>query len=445
MNRNQWIRKSISVLLAVLLISAMPLGAFAADDDWNAADYMGLSFYGFVTGYEGEEHDAQLANYYPVTTHIADDAGRSVTILGTQVTNSSLAGNQLADMTIRGGMVEAFVKPGTYSIKMYEGSGKQSPLQTSLSYQDTYFYASNLKSSDNVTFSATDTEINAFAIGSDRNDRRDSSFQMDLYYYTPEGPLKNGIELTVTMYRDQISVTKVEGGVILRGAESCIVNVEHPAGSAAYYLNGSGVSVELNGRTAFVDEITGEISFFSYDDVETDDWYFDAVYGLRDAGIMYGTNETMFSPLAGMSRAMLVVVLYRLAGENVNYTASFSDVPQDSYYARAVAWAAGMGIVNGSGQGSFHPRSGVTREQTVTILMRYLEQTDFTLSGGSSVDLSSYRDGDRVSPYARDAVRWAVSSGLLSTNDGNLNPRGEITRAEVAVMLQWLLDMPTEQ
>ena len=444
MNRNRWIRKGISVLLAAALVCAIPLCAVAADDEWNTADYMGLSFYGFVATEEGQWHDIQLSNYYPVTTHITDDAGRSVTLLGTQVTNSSLEGNQLADMTIRDSMVEAFITPGTYSIKMFEGSGKQSPLQTSLSYKDTYFYASNLGSSDNVTFSATENEINAFAIGSDRNDRRDSSFQMDLYYYTPEGPLKNGIELTVTMYRDKISVTKVDGGVILRGADTCIVNVQHPVDSASYYLNGSGVSVELNGRAAFVDEITGEISFFSYDDVDKDDWYFDAVYGLRDAGIMDGTTSTTFSPMAGMSRAMLVVVLYRLAGEEVSYTASFNDVPETSYYAKAVAWAANQGIVNGSGMGNFHPKNAVTREQTVTILMRYLEQTDFVLSGEHSVDLSSYKDGDKVSAYARDAVSWAVSSGLLSTNNGNLNPRGEITRAEVAVMLQWLLDAPAE-
>ena len=152
---------------------------------------------------------------------------------------------------------------------------------------------------------------------------------------------------------------------------------------------------------------------------------------------MKGVSETRFAPDATMSRAMLVTVLWRYAGEPASGSAGFTDVPSGQWYTEAVAWAAENGIVNGVGGGKFDPNGAVTRAQFATILYRYAQNEDLASDAAAVLD---FPDGDTVQSWALDAMRWAVAEGLLSGSkhsDGKdyLDPQDSATRAQVAKIL----------
>ena len=146
-----------------------------------------------------------------------------------------------------------------------------------------------------------------------------------------------------------------------------------------------------------------------------------------------GMSANTFEPDTAMSRAMLVTVLWRYAGEPAEGSAPFTDVPADSWYSQAISWANANGVVKGVSTDTFAPDAKVTREQMVTILYRYSDQNNIDTS--SRTNLDSFPDSDKVSSYAKDAVSWAVSEGLIKGNGANLDPQGNATRAQVAAIL----------
>ena len=143
-----------------------------------------------------------------------------------------------------------------------------------------------------------------------------------------------------------------------------------------------------------------------------------------------------------MTRAMLVTVLWRYEGEPQVGGTPFSDVRATDWYAAQIAWAAHNGVVNGTGNGKFDPEGMVTREQMAAVLYRYAQQKGFDTSARG--DLSAFADSGAVSPWATEAMRWAVGSGLIggSTSGGKLllHPGDGATRAEVAAILVRFVD-----
>ena len=110
----------------------------------------------------------------------------------------------------------------------------------------------------------------------------------------------------------------------------------------------------------------------AFSDVSTDAWYAEAVNFVKENGLMNGTSETTFSPDEAMSRAMIVTILYHLAGDpEVESYSSFSDVPSDEWYSTPVAWAEDNNVISGYPNGTFAPNNPVTREQAATILWNY--------------------------------------------------------------------------
>lgn len=172
-------------------------------------------------------------------------------------------------------------------------------------------------------------------------------------------------------------------------------------------------------------------------DVSRRAWYFESVAYAYRQGLMSGTGTTEFEPDTATSRAMLVQVLYRLAGQPAAAGGEFSDVGDGVWYADAVAWAAGAQIVNGYGNGRFGPDDPVTREQTAAILYRYAAWYD--LAGDGEASLSDYPDAGTVSSWARSAMGWAVGAGYLtgSAEDGAvlLRPQALAVRAQTAAIL----------
>ena len=151
---------------------------------------------------------------------------------------------------------------------------------------------------------------------------------------------------------------------------------------------------------------------------------------------MIGMGGAKFQPDTEMSRAMLVTVLYRIAGEpSVKGTAPFRDVEKNSWYTNAVIWAAENGIVKGVNTTTFAPNDQITREQIVTILYRFAKFRG--LDVGDTTDLAKkFTDAARVSDYAKEALSWAVAVGIINgMPDNTIAPQNSATRAEVATIL----------
>lgn len=171
-----------------------------------------------------------------------------------------------------------------------------------------------------------------------------------------------------------------------------------------------------------------------FNDVSANDWFASAVDYVTGKGMMNGTADNTFSPKAHTTRGMVVTVLYRLENQPSTSAASFTDVASGAYYANAVAWANANGIVSGYGSGKFGPNDKVTREQLAAILYRYAQYKKYDVSGAKSLD--GYTDAQSVSSYAVPALQWANAAGIVTGKSGSkLDPKGNATRAEVAAML----------
>ncbi|MGM9564348.1 MAG: S-layer homology domain-containing protein [Faecousia sp.] len=169
-------------------------------------------------------------------------------------------------------------------------------------------------------------------------------------------------------------------------------------------------------------------------DVKASDWFFDEVVYAYQNGLMNGVGGNKFDPNANTTRAMMVTMLYRLEGSpKVTSACSFSDVPAGSWYEDAVIWAAENGIVNGISGAVFAPELDLTREQMVTIFYRYADHKghDVTAVNG----LTAFADEGKISNYARKALSWANSEGLIQgVGPASIEPQGKATRAQIAAV-----------
>ena len=170
-------------------------------------------------------------------------------------------------------------------------------------------------------------------------------------------------------------------------------------------------------------------------DLTAGSWYYGGVRCALENGLMTGTSARTFAPDRPVTRAMLVTILWRLAGEPYGRVSPFEDVLPGSWYAQAVSWAYDKGIVTGVTATSFQPGAPVTREQLCAILCRYAALTGKNTAASASLD--AFTDRAQVSAYAEASVRWALQAGLLTgVGDGRLAPRSGATRAQLAVLLQ---------
>ena len=170
-------------------------------------------------------------------------------------------------------------------------------------------------------------------------------------------------------------------------------------------------------------------------DLTSGSWYYDGVRYALENGLMTGTSARTFAPDRPVTRAMLVTILWRLAGEPYGRVSPFEDVLPGSWYAQAVSWAYDKGIVTGVTATSFQPGAPVTREQLCAILCRYAALTGKNTAASASLD--AFTDRAQVSAYAEASVRWALQAGLLAgVGDSRLAPRSGATRTQLAVLLQ---------
>jgi len=173
-------------------------------------------------------------------------------------------------------------------------------------------------------------------------------------------------------------------------------------------------------------------------DVNADDWFYQPVNWAFQSGIMTGTSATVFAPDAEMTRAMLVTVLWRYDGSPDAGVSSFADVPSNTWYSTAVAWAAENDIVSGYNPTTFGVNDFVTREQMHTILYRYMSFAGETIKLDDEMRLQQFADEDLISGWAKEALYFMYDAGItfqLSSSDNYARPKEFAKRGEIAAAM----------
>ena len=205
-------------------------------------------------------------------------------------------------------------------------------------------------------------------------------------------------------------------------------------------ISAVGGAYDAGQQTYTFDVVNGvtAIARFPFTDVVAGTWYYGAAAYAYNNGLFAGMTPTTFAPNATMTRAMLVSVLWRLAGAPAPKAPNtFVDVPDGAWYTDAVTWAAENGVVSGIGGSRFDPSGFVTREQTAEILYNYAHSKGYDVS--ARADLTAFPDAGSVSGWAEEALSWANAAGLINgtVRDGQtiLDPQGSASRAQVAMIL----------
>ncbi|SHH75397.1 Outer membrane protein assembly factor BamB, contains PQQ-like beta-propeller repeat [Sporobacter termitidis DSM 10068] len=253
------------------------------------------------------------------------------------------------------------------------------------------------------------------------------------------------------------SISVLSGGTHISGFGGANLTISLPytlkngqsaSNVAVWYLNDAGALQRLtcsyDAAARLATFVTTHLSYYAvgyddwanpYTDVLTDDWFYDAVQYAGRNGLMGGTTATTFDPGANTTRAMLVTVLYRLAGKPAaSGISSFTDVKSGEWYADAVVWASANGIVDGYGNGLFGTNDAITREQMAVILYRYAKYKGCDVT--KTTALTAYADASAVDSWASTAMTWVVAEGLITgTTATTLSPTGIASRAQAATIL----------
>lgn len=178
-----------------------------------------------------------------------------------------------------------------------------------------------------------------------------------------------------------------------------------------------------------------------FTDVKKENWFYPAVSYVMNKGLMTGMVNGGFAPNEELSKVQFAVVLYRMDGSpEVSLSANALSIPENAYYAPAVFWADQTGLLDGFRTASIKPEDKITREEMITMLFRYAQHKGFDTQGRA--DLTQFADAEKVSPSAKEAISWAVATGMISGEgkDRLLNLQGSASRAVCAAMITHLCE-----
>ena len=257
-----------------------------------------------------------------------------------------------------------------------------------------------------------------------------------------------GEKVTLTVTPDEGYTT---GSVTVKDSKGNAVDVtDNQDGTYTFVMPGLNVSVETefvaDGTATPAPETTpspeptpapdaeDNCPSEKFVDIDQSQWYHEGIDYTLTEGLMSGTGDITFEPDSTTTRAMIVSVLYRLDGSPEVDQAGFTDVPEDAWYADAVAWGEANGVVSGYDEETFGPDDYITREQMAAILYRYAQYKGIDVS--AQADLSGYSDADAVSDWAAVSLSWANAAEIVSgISDTELAPTETATRAQVASIL----------
>lgn len=247
-------------------------------------------------------------------------------------------------------------------------------------------------------------------------------------YYISVSATAGGEIIIPWEYANQGAVVSVQarpqpgyevGGVTVVNSQGFEVGDLKDLGGGNYSFTMPGYRVNVSATFKLQSAAAGPITrpVMNYEDVRLGDWFYDSVEYVYTRGMMSGVSATQFGPYGQATRGAIWTALAAHAGFDINGGAT--------WYERGQYWAVNRGITDGES-----PSGTITREQLVTMLWRYKGSP--VVFGG---DLWQFTDGYAVSSYAMDAMRWAVSTGLIGGANGRLSPQASTTRAEAAAIL----------
>ena len=231
----------------------------------------------------------------------------------------------------------------------------------------------------------------------------------------------NKISLEDGVYHDYTVYLQPNYYTVKAGHKLALVVYTYEPGKASYSEN-YGITIDNHSLSAVIPVPEGTSAATMSAIGKKYNWYADAVKYVTDKGLMNGTDDNQFSPNASTTRAMLMTVLARYAGEDTTGGAT--------WYEKGMNWAKAKGVSDGT-----NPNANITREQLVTMMYRYAGSPK---AGGK---LDSFSDAASVSTYAADAMQWAVANGIVNGSNGKLNPQNNATRAQVAAILMRFCEM----
>ncbi len=231
----------------------------------------------------------------------------------------------------------------------------------------------------------------------------------------------NKISLEDGVYHDYTVYLQPNYYTVKAGHKLALVVYTYEPGKASYSEN-YGITIDNHSLSAVIPVPEGTSAATMSAIGKKYNWYADAVKYVADKGLMSGTGSDKFAPSATTTRAMLMTVLARYAGEDTTGGAT--------WYEKGMEWAKAKGVSDGT-----NPNANITREQLVTMMYRY--------AGSPKADgkLDSFSDAASVSTYAASAMHWAVANGIVNGSNGKLNPQNNATRAEVAAILMRFCEM----
>ncbi|HEX9063231.1 MAG TPA: S-layer homology domain-containing protein, partial [Clostridia bacterium] len=213
------------------------------------------------------------------------------------------------------------------------------------------------------------------------------------------------------------------------------------------YINSSGAVSPV--PSARYDSTTGQVTFktthFSkyavafvektFEDMDQYGWAKNSVEIMASKGVINGTSAASYTPGASVKRGDFMLLLVKALGLTAKPDGRFADVNDSDYYAGAIAVARKLGIAKGSGDGRFNPQDSITRQDMMTLIERAMKVAGKKMSVSSGTELDAFGDREKVAEYAKDSVAALVKNGIVTGSGNNINPMGNATRAETAVLI----------
>ncbi len=221
----------------------------------------------------------------------------------------------------------------------------------------------------------------------------------------------------------------------------------HPEHIVVWYIDGAGriVAVPTGKYNAKTGMVTFTITHFSkyaaayvsktFEDINNYVWAKNAIEVMASKGVISGTAADKFTPSADITRADFIIMLIKALGLSANVKDNFADVKSTAYYSEAVGIAKTLGIAAGVGNNKFNPEERITRQDMMVLISKAMKIADRILSTGTSQDLDKFADAENIAGYAAQVVSDFVRSEIVSGDGTNINPKGNATRAETAVMI----------
>lgn len=243
----------------------------------------------------------------------------------------------------------------------------------------------------------------------------------------------------------QLAVTGLYWGrTALRDFSAVTWTTEGEAGTVdengLFTMNENGGSGSITAHAGGLSQTIQVSPPYTHSDVPKEHWAYEPVEYCYSHGAVNGITDTEFGPELLVNRCDFMLMFYRAAGQPAAAApCTFTDVAPDAYYAQALAWAQSAGLASGGTDGTFRPEEPATREDAFTILRQVMPLLGKQCPSGSLTVLDQFADREQIADYAQEPIATLVVQGIVNGKGEGVDPKGNLTRAEMAALLHKVL------